>query len=276
MSIITFWSNGKEETAKTLSISAIATYMAIEHNFKILLLSTNYNDTTLENCYWEESKNQTKANIIGLGSGIEELSKAIVSNKASPEVITNYTKIVFKNRLEVLPGIKTGNYDEYEKIRPVYKEILKTADKYYDLIFVDLNKGLESDATREILEMSDLILINITQRLKTIDAYIELKLKERLFKKDNTLLLIGRYDRFSKYSSKNIARYISKYFTQKEVYTIPYSTLFFEAANEGKVADFFLRFRKIDEADRNALFISEVKKVSTRILYKLQELQMKT
>ena len=52
MAIITFWSNGKEETAKTLSVSAIATYMAIEHNMKILVLSTNYNDSTLETCYW--------------------------------------------------------------------------------------------------------------------------------------------------------------------------------------------------------------------------------
>ena len=29
MAVVTFWSNGKEETAKTLSIAAIATDMAI-------------------------------------------------------------------------------------------------------------------------------------------------------------------------------------------------------------------------------------------------------
>lgn len=41
MSIITFWSNGKEETAKTLSIAAIATNIAMERNFKILIVPTN-------------------------------------------------------------------------------------------------------------------------------------------------------------------------------------------------------------------------------------------
>lgn len=56
MSVITFWSNGKEETAKTLSLSAIATYMAMEHNAKILVLSTNFKDTTLEACFWETGK----------------------------------------------------------------------------------------------------------------------------------------------------------------------------------------------------------------------------
>lgn len=271
MPIITFWSNGKEETAKTLSLTAIATYMAIEHNYKILMLSTNYNDTTLENCFWQENRNVQKTHLVGLGSGIEELAKAIVSNKASPEIITNYTKIVFKNRLEILPGIKTSNYQEYEKINPVYSEILKTANRYYDLIFVDLNKGLDKEATREILEMSDLVIVNLTQRLKLINEYMDLKQNERLFKKNNVMLLIGRFDRYSKYSSKNIGRYIG----EKEIYTVPYSTLFFEAANEGKVDDFFLRYRKIDENDRNAIFITEIKRVSEKIIYKLQEQQMK-
>lgn len=56
MSIVTFWSNGREQTGKTLSIAAIATYMAIEHNYRVLVVSTGYNDKTLDNCFWEEKK----------------------------------------------------------------------------------------------------------------------------------------------------------------------------------------------------------------------------
>lgn len=271
MAIVTFWSNGKEETAKTLSVSAIATYMAIERNLKILVLSTNYNDTTLETCYWKENQAQASKNVVGLGVGIEELAKAIISNKASPEVITNYTKPVLKNRLEVLPSIKTNNYQEYEKLKPVYKEILTHANRYYDLIFVDLNKGLDDENTLEILKASDLIIVSLTQRLKIINEYMRLKEGNALLQQKNVMLLMGRYDRYSKYSNKNVARYMG----EKEIYTVPYSTLFFEAANEGKVADFFLRFRRIDENDRNALFISEVKRVSDKIIYKLQEQQMR-
>ena len=207
----------------------------------------------------------------GLANGIEGLAKAIISNKASPEIITNYTKIIFKNRLEVLPGIKSEDYEEYKRLKPVYADIIRTANKYYDLIFVDVNKGLDDETTREILKLSDLIVVNITQRLRLINDYIELKKEGFLAQKKNTLLLVGRYDRYSKYNSKNMARYIG----EREVFTVPYSTLFFEAANEGKVADFFLRFRKIDENDRNAIFISEIKKVSSKILYKLQELKMR-
>ena len=207
----------------------------------------------------------------GLANGIEGLAKAIISNKASPEIITNYTKIIFKNRLEVLPGIKSEDYEEYKRLKPVYADIIRTTNQYYDLIFVDVNKGLDDETTREILKLSDLIVVNITQRLRLINDYIELKKEGFLAQKKNTLLLVGRYDRYSKYSSKNMARYIG----EREVFTVPYSTLFFEAANEGKVADFFLRFRKIDENDRNAIFISEIKKVSNKIIYKLQELKMR-
>ena len=51
MSVITFWSNGEEQTGKTVSMVAIATYMAIQHNYKILLISTGYKDEVLNNCF---------------------------------------------------------------------------------------------------------------------------------------------------------------------------------------------------------------------------------
>ena len=277
MSIITFWSNGKEETAKTLSIAAIATNIAMERNFKILIVPTNYNDDTLELCFWEKEEERRGLNIFNgvkndLTAGIEGLARAITSNKATPEIIKNYTKIVFRDRLEILPSIRTESYQEYEKIRTIYKEIIQTANKYYDLVIVDLNKGIDNNIATEILECSDLIVVSITQRLKIINAYMELKKENPIFAQNNIMTLIGRYDRFSKYSGKNVARYLGE---KKEPLLIPYCTLFFESCNEGKIADFFLRFRKISDTDRNAIFINEVKKTSEKIIYKLQELQMR-
>ena len=52
MSVITFWNNGKEQTGKTLAIAAITTQMSIEHNYKILIISTGHKDTTLDRCFW--------------------------------------------------------------------------------------------------------------------------------------------------------------------------------------------------------------------------------
>lgn len=278
MAIVTFWSNGKEETAKTLSVAAIATNMAIEHNYKILLLSTNYNDDTLEDCFFEKKKPKKSllqlappGAVVEFDNGIEGLSKAIKSNKATPELISNYTKIVFKDRLDVLLSIKSGSYDEYTRLRDIYPDILQAANQYYDLIFVDINKGLDSEFIRGILKTSDLVITNLTQRIKIIDDFMRIREKEKFFLKKNNMILIGRYDRFSKYTAKNIARYMN---IKEEINVIPYSTLFFEACNEGKVADFFLRYRTIDPTDRNATFIKEVNKVTENIDFKLQELKM--
>ena len=86
------------------------------------------------------------------------------------------------------------------------------------------------------------------------------------------MLLIGRYDSFSKYNTKNITRYMKE---KNTVNVIPYNTLFFEACSEAKIIDFFLRLKNIDELDRNYLFIKEVTNMGNNIIYKLQELQMK-
>ena len=278
MAIVTFWSSGKEETAKTLSIAAIATNMAIEHNYKILLLSTNYNDDTLETCFWDPKKIKKRFAALGLhnnvdlDSGMEGLTKAIINKKTSPEVITNYTKIIFKNRLEVLPSAKYAAFDDFKEKLESYKQIISLANQYYDVVMVDLNKGIENPYTRDIIEMSDLLIVTISQRMKVIDQTFDMINKEPLLHKKNFMYLVGRYDKFSKYNSKNIARYLG---LKEEVATVPYNTLFFEACNEGEAADFFFKFRKINDMDRNAVFLKEVKKTTSEIVFRLQNLQMR-
>ena len=44
MAIIVFNSNEKKETGQTLTTAALATYMSIEHNQKMLIVSTDFND----------------------------------------------------------------------------------------------------------------------------------------------------------------------------------------------------------------------------------------
>ena len=262
MAIITFWSNEKNETAQTLSMAAVATYMAIEHNYKILILSTKYQDKTSEECFWNLSKSKalireiTGNKKVSLDSGIDGLIKIIASNKTSPEIVTNYTRIVFKDRLDVLFSTEESKTEEeYMGVKKIYPEIIKTANQYYDLVFVDLNKGLDEEYNKEILEMSDVIMVNLTQRLRLINDFAKLREEEEFLKKRNIMLLLGRYDKFSKYSVKNIARF---YHMKKEPLDVPYNTLFFEACSEGKIADFFLRMHNLDKADRNAVFIQEV------------------
>ena len=278
MSIVTFYNSSKEQTGKTMSIAAIATYMAIQHNYRILIVSTTNTEDVLKKCFWEEKKKKRNLGIFGpnasieIENGVEGLVRMIRSNKITPDLITNYTKVVFKDRFEILLGCEDKQTDG-TIIETMYPNIIKAASQYYDLVFVDLDENVDKETQETILYDSDVIVVNISQRMRSINELIELKQKNQLLNSKKSLILIGRYDKFSKYNSKNISRYMGE---KNQILTIPYNTLFFEAAEEAGVPDLFLRFRKtLDPEDRNAFFIDEVKRASENILYRLQDLQMK-
>ena len=170
--------------------------MAIQHNYKILIIDTNWKDDTFKNCFWEPNRDQTLAGMINkatdVSTGIEGLSRAVMSRKSSPEIITNYTKIIFKDRLELLLGVE-GSIEEYKKVRPVYADILQFANKHYDLVFVDVTKGFDKEnETKQILEMSNLIVVNITQKLKMMNDYVKMVKQVPTFQKGNILPLIRK------------------------------------------------------------------------------------
>lgn len=277
MSIVTFWNNGKEQTGKTISMVAVATYMAIEHNYKILIISTGHKDEVLANCFWKAKKEKKNMGIFGpntnvaMDDGIEGLHKMMRSGRLSPEMITNYSKIVFKDRLEILQSY-TGGQGYFDDIKKAYPDIINLANKYYDLVFVDLDKDVGEEIQDEILKNSNLVVASVNQRLASLNEFLEDKKRKPILESQKTIILIGRYDKYSKYNIKNVSRYLGE---KNKVSTIPYNTLFFEACEEAKVPDLFLRIRSVDEEDRNGFFLLEVKRMVQNIIYRLQDIQTK-
>jgi len=276
MSIITFMSNGKEQTGKTLSAVAIATLTAIQHNRKVLLVSTAKDSATLNNCFFPKQRNKfipqnqfAKNGIDNMQSGMSGLIRMAKANKIEPETIRNYTKVVFKDSaLEVL---LSGNEAE-EDISSYYPEIIKMANQFYDWVIVDLDEDIDIPTRRIIINDSDLIVYTLSQRLLSIDNFMIEKSHSKLLSSFKTIALVGKHDKFSKYTAKNITRYMGE---RSQVLTIPYNTLYFEAAEEATVPDFFINSRNVDKEDRNYLFIQEVKRAGEAINYRLQELKMR-
>lgn len=277
MSVITFVNSIKEETGKTMSLAAIATHMAIEYNNKILIISTTNKEGKLKSCFFEDKEikkfrlgifgNNNKSLIDG-GNGIEGLVRVARSNKLTPEMITNYTRVVFKDRLEILLGVEENQNNNEKEIAEEYVDLINVANMYYDKVFVDLDNNLDEQIRQQIVDESDLVIVNTSQNYNSLK---KLKEKSELLKSPKSLILVGKYDKYSKYNSKNITRFLEE---KNQVLTIPYNTLYFEATNEAGVPDLFLSLRKtIDSEDRNAIFIEEIKRASENIIYRLQELQ---
>ena len=283
MSVITFVNNLEEETGKTMSLVAIATHMAINNNNRILIKSTTNKEDKINSCFFEEQQakkmrlgilgNRTSA--IDSESGIEGIAKIARSNKLTPELITNYTKVVFKDRLEIILGAdknkRPQTEDDEKEIAEEYINLISVARMYYDKVFVDLDSNLSEEIRQRIVDSSDLVIVNTSQNFNSLRKLKEKKENSELLQSPKTLILVGRYDKFSKYNVKNISRFLEE---RNQILTIPYNTLYFEAASEAGVPDLFLRFKKIsDSDDRNALFASEVKRAAENIIYRLQELQ---
>jgi cellulose biosynthesis protein BcsQ len=275
MSIISFWNESEKENGQTSSIIAIATQMAIEHNFRILLVDCCLDDSVIEKAFWKPKESKTlkklTAGKIDISSGAEGLVSAVASNKATPEIITNYTKIVFKNRLDILLGLKTTIPEEHEKSLMLYKDLLASANKFYDLVFVDLSKSLKRPSTKAILEKSNLVVYTMPPNLANIDNYRILREKNPLVGDRNVIPLLAKSDEASGYNVKNTTRYIKEKGT---IATIPYNVRFMEATNEARTAEFFTRQKLTTGSTSNDSFFEEVERCCLIIINKLKELNV--
>ncbi len=252
-------------------LASTATALALNYNYKILIINTKHNDKSLE--YAFDIKNSlntifTKGKT-DLETGLSGVAKAIMSNKTSPEIIKNYTKIIFNN-LELLTD-KNISDEDFDRYIIYLKDIIKLANRFYDIVFVDLDERIEDTTTKQILEFSNVDVVTLPQNINRFDDFIEEKTKNNILRDDRVLVTIGKYDEKSKYNVKNVSKYIK----QKRVYKIPYNTVFSMDAPEGKVADFFIKFRRINGTHINAPFINSVYELAQEIVKIIKEQQRK-
>lgn len=278
MAIVAFCGNDDKETGQTLSSIAVATMTAIDHNYRVLHVSTGFRDKTAVRCFWNETKNGNVEQIVGgkrseINNGIEGLVKLLQSNRTSNNIVSDYARVVFRERLDILPAPLTEDIEEYNQIAEYYQQIAKIANKDYNMVFIDIDKKMREDQKRKLLESSDIIVLTIKQSSDMVEKTAELRKNDEFYSKKNVIIMIGKWDKYSKYNIANVTRELKE---KRNLCAISYNTLFFDASTEGKVADFFLNNRTIiDKTDRNYTFMDETKKTCDAINYRIQELRMR-
>ena len=257
MAIVTFWSDSRKDTAQTSSALAIATHMAMEKNMRILLIDANFSDDSITRAYWKPQKEsrflkELNRGKIDISAGADGLVSAIASNKATPEIIANFTKGVFKNRLDVLPGLKTKSPNEYDKSLVYYKDLLLNANKFYDIVLVDLEKTSEKPTVRALLDVSSIVVYTMSPNLLEIEQYPEALKSYTFLQKNNVIPLLGRSDELSKYNPKNVAKRLGE---RGGMAFIPYNIRYAEATYEGTIAQYFLSIKTGVYDDQSQLFV---------------------
>ena len=268
----------KNKYGTTSSSIAFATELAIQHNIKVLLISTALNDPLIRDSFWPQKKKSHFSLFSGSikmkeveTSGIVGLDRMIRSNKLTPDIITDYAKIVLTNRLEILLGVE-GDENQYNVVKEKYSQIISLANKYYDTVIVDLDNKIGKQTEIDILNTSDIIVALVPQRAKEIEKIQKMINEKYILNEQKTIMAIGKYMENTKYNAKNITRNLLK---EKEIInTIPYNNLFFEATQEGTVIDLFLNFMRIREKDENYNFVQELKNLNETIKGKLEMIQI--
>lgn len=267
MPIVSFWSTVEStQTSTTSTAVAVANAIATRPDvgYKTLLMQTHYNNFDMETSYYNMSKMSSKGSLDIADTGIDALDRLLRSNKLTPENIPNYAKPILKGKLELLYGTFKNDKDSYERVLETMPMMVDYGNQLYDMVFVDLNRGYGNAAMTQILQKSDLIVLTMSQKTEVLRKLFKDVEDLKIFKEKPIISVIGRYDRFSKYNAKNIARTFNY---KKPIYCIPYNTQFFDACNEGKALNFFVENMNADIAtDRNGYFISEVNKIADQIL----------
>lgn len=278
MAIITFKGNGSKETGNTSSAIAVATCMSIEHNMKILLVSTGFNENTIKDSFWPENTKKSifasqPKGVANIQSGIEGISRMISSGKIEPRIIKDYTKVVLNGRLDVLLGVN-GERVQYKEIQENYPQVISVANQYYDMVIVDLDKRLTAKVQEQIIQTSDIIVITTCQKVKDIQRLSDYINENNFLNELNTLVTIGRYDNYVKCNVKNVTRNIFR--RRKYINCIPYNGKFYEAMEEGTVVDLFFKILELkNKKDHGYLFVQEVKRLVDDINEKWEEVRMK-
>ena len=277
MAIVTFWSEDEKVTSQTTSLIASAVQMGIERNLKILIVDASFKGEMMKKAFMQDESNTDLIKKINMGkvdisAGIEGLLAAVSSNKISPETVKSYSTPILVGRVDIIYGLKTIDKKMFENALMPMLEMVKIADMYYDLIFIDLQKGLRnSPAINEILKASELVIYTMEQKLEQINRFIELWGKdEALLNKNRVIPLLTREDSFSKYNCDNIARKIGM---KPGMPSIVYNTLLMEAMQEGKLVNLLITLNDDNSIYRNNYLIKTLEDLNLLIIDRIQQLK---
>lgn len=271
MSIITFMNKDMKESGQSLSVAAIASLMAIEHNYKILVISTDFNDKTLEDCFFNSNGRGNLKNMFArplnadISNGLEGLVRMFASNRADKETIKSYTRPVLKDRLDVLQAPKTVDFKEYVNTSVYFSQIADVANGVYDIVFVDLCNKIPEVNQRKVLDMSTLTIVGLNQNQKSMLNFEKLKIEDEFYRRNNVVVAVGKYNMNSKFTAKNIGRYLK----EKNVpIVVPYNILFADNCSEGKIIDYLLSMKGLGFGPgKDEYFLEKLRETIEKIDY---------
>ena len=258
---VAFWSSVHGQAATTSNLVAAATVIGMEYMVRALLTHTHHTHSTLESAYLPfVGENQL---LPFSDSGMDAVERLVRSGRLQPDNIKDYASLLLKDRLDLLAGTTKPTTAFLERLEEVLPAFLECATRYYDVTLLDVPSGFQHPLTDTVLQSSDLIVVCLSQNVAVLDRFFSDENRPSVFEERELLLLLGRYDKNSKYTATNIAR---KYGYKKPIYIVPTCSDFLDACNSHSVIDFFWKNKQVPRQHENHFFMQEVRRTAKGIM----------
>jgi MinD-like ATPase involved in chromosome partitioning or flagellar assembly len=196
-------------------------------------------------------------------NGIEGLMRMFSSNRVDADAIASYARPVLKDRLDVLLPLKSRSKEEFQNAAKFYSPIIDAANKYYDLVLVDMCKDVLPETRDTIMNLSSLVVVGLNQNSNSIKEYLKLKERDEKYRKNNVITALMKYDDASMFNAKNMARELK----EKDLpLLVPYNIHFSDECSSGRILDYLLKSHSLHFTDRpDGYFYNTVKDTVDRI-----------
>jgi hypothetical protein len=259
MGQVAFWSGRHGQTGNSANMIAVSTLIGTEYVTRTLICHTHWSMSSLESTFLKKNK-ETDSGFDYSRKGLDALELLARSDKLVPTAVKDYTDTILKDRLELLRGTSKPNEELFSNIHDVIQSIFAAAKNYYNLSLIDVNSGTRNKLTNAVLDSSDVIVVSLNQNIAVLKEFFE---NPPAFLKDKKhVIVLGQYDRHSKYTVSNINRMFKP---KAPVFTVPHCTGFMDAMNDKSVVEFFLRNKNITKSHDNYFFMSEVRRFAKGI-----------
>jgi len=250
------WSPVHGQSGTTANTVSLASMFSLDNPTRSLLTHAQLSLSSLEFLFRKGNK-EDRFN----DEGMEALERLVKSKLLKADAIPDYTKTIYKNRLDLL----SGNHKVHED--PSYSEtvlrtILSVANDHYDLLWIDAHSGIHNQATRVLLEEADLVLVNLPQNRFVIERFFSGEDFPEALKDKPYVVLISMYDEEAAYSLRTIKR---THKVKVPLFAIPYSSAYRDAFNQQAVTEYFLRSKEVKKGDSSYTFIHSVRQVNAFI-----------
>ncbi|WP_018755627.1 hypothetical protein [Paenibacillus terrigena] len=258
---VVFWGPVHGQMGTTSNCISAACMIGFESPIRTLIGSTQGAFSTMESVVLKPSERLRREPF--QRSGLDALERLALNQRLTAMNLSDYTIPLLYERLDILRGSQRKNSQEGLIDVELWEMILGHAKQAYDLVMLDENSGIRQSGTMQMLQASDVIVINLNQNAAILEQFSANQELIELLQTKSCVFVLGQYEPGSKYTVRNIAR---KYKFVEELCTIPRCVDFMDACNDHSVLEFVLRHRNVGSRHPNYTFIQETRRFANTIL----------